>query len=92
MRTEALYLTDMVEAADAIARFLVGVDRETFFKDEMRWSAVIQKLIVIGEAASRLSTALKNRHAHIEWLEMECPIFQVRAYALRVTNQRRNSY
>jgi uncharacterized protein with HEPN domain len=30
MRREELYLMDIVEAADAIQRFLTGVDRETF--------------------------------------------------------------
>jgi len=30
MRREELYLTDIVEAADAIHRFLAGVQRETF--------------------------------------------------------------
>lgn len=34
MRPEVLYLTDMVEAADAIHRFLVDVPREEFLEDE----------------------------------------------------------
>jgi uncharacterized protein with HEPN domain len=55
MRPEKLYLTDIVEAADAIRRFVTEIDRDGFLRDELRQSAVLQKLIVIGEAAARLS-------------------------------------
>lgn len=36
MRPEKLYLVDIVEAADAIDRFLSGIDREEFDEDELR--------------------------------------------------------
>lgn len=55
MRSEILYLTDIVEAIDGVGRFLTAVDRQAFFADELRQSAVLQRLIVIGEAASRVS-------------------------------------
>ncbi len=67
MRTEALYLDDIVEAADAIARFLHDIEKNAFLGDELHQSAVLQKLIVIGEAASRLSTEFQTRHGEIEW-------------------------
>ena len=67
MRPEILYLTDMVEAADAIARFLGTMEREQFLEDELRQSAVLQKLIVIGEAASRLASEFQLQHPEIEW-------------------------
>jgi uncharacterized protein with HEPN domain len=51
MRPEKLYLTNIVEAADAIERFMAGLDQAKFLGDELRQSAVLQKLIVIGEAA-----------------------------------------
>ena len=55
MRTEALYLDDIIDAADGIARFIGDIDKETFLGDDLYQSAVLQKLIIIGEAASRLS-------------------------------------
>lgn len=67
MRPERLYLTDIVDAADAIARFLHGVDEATFMQDELRQSAVLQKLIVIGEAAARLPRAFCEAHSEIPW-------------------------
>ena len=67
MRPEVLYLTDIVQAADAIARFLHGVEREAFLGDELRQSAVQQKLIIIGEAAGRLTADFQGRHADVQW-------------------------
>lgn len=70
MRREELYLTDIVEAADAIQRFVAGVRREDFFDDELRQSAVLQKLVVIGEAAARLPAEFRVRHPEIEWADI----------------------
>ncbi len=41
MRSEALYLADVVEAADASARFLDGIERDEFLGDEILQSAVL---------------------------------------------------
>ncbi len=67
MRTEALYLDDIIDAADGIARVIRDIDQLTFLGDELYQSAVLQKLIIIGEAASRLSADFRTRHAEIEW-------------------------
>ena len=61
MRHEKLYLTDIVEAAQAIERFITGEDFEYFEQDEMMNSAVLQKLMVIGEAAARLPKEFTQR-------------------------------
>ena len=67
MRREELYLTDILEAADAIQRFLVDVGQNTFLRNELLQSAVLQKLMIIGEAASRLSKEFRDKHPEIEW-------------------------
>ena len=66
MRPERLYLTDILEAVDAIGRFLKGLDEEAFLANEMAQSAVLQKLIVIGEAASRLPIEFHAGHPEVE--------------------------
>ena len=66
MRPETLYLADIIEAAEAIAEFVQGLDELAFTQDAKTQSAVIQKLIVIGEAAARLPQDFKDRYPQIE--------------------------
>ena len=67
MRREKLYLTDIIEAADAIQRFLKKIKQNTFLKDDLLQSAVLQKLTIIGEAAARLPREFRETHSEIEW-------------------------
>lgn len=67
MRADRLYLADIITAADAIARYLVGFDRDRFLADEVMQDAVLRRLIVIGEAASRVSSELRDRYEAIGW-------------------------
>jgi uncharacterized protein with HEPN domain len=67
MRREELYLTDIIEAADAIQKFLSGVERINFLKNDLLRSAVLQKLSIIGEAAARLPLEFRKQHPAIEW-------------------------
>lgn len=70
MRPEKLYLIDMVEAAEAIDRFLAGMDSEEFEIDDLRQSAILQKLTIIGEAAARLPAEFRDGHTQIEWRDI----------------------
>lgn len=70
MRREELYLTDIIEAADAIELYLRGVDHEAFLADPEKRDAVLLKLITIGEAAARLPKALRKRHPEVQWADV----------------------
>ena len=70
MRPEKLYLTDMVEAARAIEKFIKGQDFSEFEQNEMMNSAVLQKLSVIGEAASKLPKEFTKRFPEIPWADI----------------------
>lgn len=59
MRTDALYLADILEAAGAIAEFVGGMPAQSFIASRLVRSAVLQQLTVIGEAAARLSPDFK---------------------------------
>src|SRR4030095_4842677 len=65
-----LYLVDMLEAVDAVSRFLAGLDRQAFGDSELVQSAVLQKLMVIGEAAGRVSNDVRERCPSIQWKEI----------------------
>ncbi len=70
MRDEELYLRDIVEATNAIDRFLAGVSEDEWIDDEVRQSAVMHQLIIIGEAASRLSSEFREVHTGIAWADI----------------------
>jgi uncharacterized protein with HEPN domain len=70
MRREELYLTDIVEAADAIQQFLIGIQRDDFLDSDLVRSAVLQKLTIIGEAAARLSKEFQDQHSEIDWADI----------------------
>ena len=70
MRPEKLYLTDIVEAAQSITKFVMGESFDEFEQNEMMNSAVLQKLTVIGEAASRLPKEFTNRFPEIPWVDI----------------------
>jgi uncharacterized protein with HEPN domain len=70
MRREKLYLLDIIEAADAIRRFIEDATRESFLKDDKLQSSVLLKLLLMGEAASKLSADFRARHLKIEWTDI----------------------
>ena len=70
MRPEKLYLTDIVEAAQAIESFVMGEGFNEFEQNEMMNSAVLQKLTVIGEAAAHLPKDFTKRFSEIPWLDI----------------------
>ena len=70
MRRERLYLGDILAGADAIAGFIQGQDLERFRANLQLRSAVVHQLMIIGEAAARLSPELRQCHPEIPWLDI----------------------
>jgi uncharacterized protein with HEPN domain len=67
MLTEELYLQDIVKSIADVERFLAGVEEPKFLKDEILQNAVLMKLVVIGEAATRVSDETRKRNPDVEW-------------------------
>jgi uncharacterized protein with HEPN domain len=67
MRREELYLRDILEAADAIEKFIASATRKQFLESDLLRSAVLHKLTIIGEAASRISHDFAARFPEVEW-------------------------
>jgi uncharacterized protein with HEPN domain len=66
MRDDRARLIDMVEAITSIEKYaILGKDR--FLKDELIRAYIIYQLQPLGEAASKLSPALRERHTAIPW-------------------------
>ncbi|WP_018634735.1 HepT-like ribonuclease domain-containing protein [Parafrankia elaeagni] len=67
MRRDELYLVDMIEAAVAATAFVQNVDEAAFLESDLIQSAVLQKLLVIGEAAGRVSAEIRGRWPDVPW-------------------------
>jgi uncharacterized protein with HEPN domain len=81
MRPEELYLTDIIEACKAIEVFCEGVPFDQFSNDDMRRSAVMQKLIIIGEATTHLTEEFMRLHPDTPWVDViDFRNFAVHAY------------
>ena len=57
----------MLEAADAVAAFVTAHSAQSFEADDLTHSAVLMKLIIIGEAAANVSEPMRLRYPEPEW-------------------------
>ena len=65
MRDPRLYLKDILDAMDAIEKFVEGMEFDEFKRDDKTSSAVIRKFEIIGEATKNVLSSLKQRHPDI---------------------------
>ena len=70
MPREEFYLRDIVAAADAIGDFIAGLTVDVFVGVDVVRSAVMYKLIVIGEAAASLPESFRATHPQVPWADV----------------------
>ncbi len=61
------YVEDMLDAAQRIRTYTVGIDFSAFEQDQMRIDAVVRCFEILGEAAKRLKTEFREAHPEVEW-------------------------
>ncbi|HEU4881592.1 MAG TPA: DUF86 domain-containing protein [Longimicrobium sp.] len=67
LREDEIRILHIVEACEAVLRYVSGQRQEDLQADDMRARAVIQAIGVIGEAAAHLSAGFQTQHADIPW-------------------------
>lgn len=65
-----LFLIHVCESIKNIESFLQGISKEKFIKDELRKSAVVRELEVIGEAVKNLPIDFYVKYPYVEWKEI----------------------
>jgi uncharacterized protein with HEPN domain len=63
-------LEDMLRAARRILEYARDTTRDTLATVPMRLDAVLYEIVVLGEAARRLSEDLRERHADVPWRDI----------------------
>lgn len=61
------YLQDILDAIDAIQRFVNGMDETAYDEDDKTRSAVERKMLIISEAATRLKDKAAELCPGIPW-------------------------
>jgi uncharacterized protein with HEPN domain len=59
------FLEDILTACDRIEAIVSASSEDSFHRNEVLPAAVLHHLTVIGEAMSRLSVELKDRHPEV---------------------------
>jgi uncharacterized protein with HEPN domain len=70
MRHEPSFLKDILLACRKIQAIVAATSEDTFLRDEVLPAAVLHHLTVIGEAISRLSVELRERHPEVPWRQI----------------------
>jgi len=70
MRRDEALLLDILIAARRAIKYMQGVSRADFEKNEMLQDAVTRPLEIIGEAAGQVSENYREAHADIPWHKM----------------------
>ena len=67
---DAATVLDLLLAARRVREFIVGQDFTSFRSDLKTQSAVTLQVLILGEAAKRLSADFRAQHPEIEWTGM----------------------
>ncbi|MBC8446839.1 MAG: DUF86 domain-containing protein [Chloroflexi bacterium] len=69
-RTYADYLEDILDAVERVRQFIEGMTYEQFAQDAKTVFAVIHALEIIGEAAKKVPSSVRESHPEVPWREM----------------------
>ncbi|MFN4131725.1 MAG: DUF86 domain-containing protein [Caldimicrobium sp.] len=69
-RDVTLYLKDILDAMEAIEKFVADMSFEEFKLDDKTSSAVIRKFEIIGEATKNIPVSIRQKYPDIPWREM----------------------
>ncbi|VVB87589.1 Uncharacterised protein [uncultured archaeon] len=66
-RDYIFFIKDILDAIDKIEEFVGTMEYEEFLKDDMKSSAVVKKIEIIGEAMRNIPRDVRARYKNIPW-------------------------
>ncbi len=66
-REDRVRVSDMIDAAEKVCRFVDGRQRQDLDTDDMLQLACLRGIQIIGEAAANVSTETRDAHPEIPW-------------------------
>jgi uncharacterized protein with HEPN domain len=70
MSRDIVTLADIYIALVRIREFVAAMTRDSFLVDRKTQSAVLHQMMIIGEAAKRLSAEFLQAHPEVNWKEL----------------------
>jgi uncharacterized protein with HEPN domain len=67
---DSTYLFDIFDSARFAQEYVEGIDEDQFDRDRRTRGAVIYEILIIGEAAKKLSAEFRAAHPEIPWKKM----------------------
>jgi len=69
-RLWTFYIEDMIDFAGKAIAYCQGLDRTAFTTNTLVYDATLRNLELIGEAATRIPTAVRDSHPDIPWRQV----------------------
>jgi len=70
IRDIKLFIEDILKSIKNIEEFTKGLNKEKFSKDDLRQSAVIRQLEIIGEAVKNIPDSFRKKYPKIPWKQI----------------------
>ena len=70
IRDIKLFIEDILKSIKNIEEFTEGLNKEKFFRDDLRQSAVIRQLEIIGEAVKNIPDSFRKKYPKIPWKQI----------------------
>ena len=70
IRAWRCYLRDMIEFGEKVVAYTEGMDKSAFVGNGLVYDATIRNLELIGEAAGRIPSEVRDSHDAIPWRDI----------------------
>jgi len=69
-RDDSVYLRHILDAIGKAETYLEGVNEAAFNRNSLIQDGVIRQIEIIGEAARRLSSEVREKYSHVPWQDI----------------------